>query len=144
MTSTIAAVLASACLAIAAALTSGCSLAHGCTEAGCFDGVSFDGPEFEAARDDELLTVRACVEGKCAEQRTDFSGLGVGVDVPDDRDDVSVTFTVLDDDGRVLLDAAGTGRVDVNRPNGDDCPPECRFVRVRLAGGRLVPVEPDP
>jgi hypothetical protein len=132
-------VLLCACLVVVVMSTGGCSLARGCTEAGCSDGVGLEAPEFEADGD-EWLTLRACVEGKCAEQRTDYSGLGVEVDVPEDRDEVSVTFTVLDDDGRVLLDADGTGHVEVNRPNGDDCPPECRFVRVRLANGRLVPV----
>ena len=140
MTSVIGGLLLCACLAIAAAVLSGCSLAQSCTEAGCGDGVGLEGPTFEAERG-ERLTLRACVEGKCAEERTDYSGLGVGVDVPEDQNEVSVTFTVLDHDGRVLLDAEGIGRVEVNRPNGDGCPPQCRFVRVRLAGGRLVPVE---
>jgi hypothetical protein len=132
--------LLSALLAAAVALASGCSFAQDCTDAGCSDGVGLDRPTFEAERN-EWLTLRACVEGECGEQRADFSALGVEVDVPEDRDEVTVTFTVLDEDGRVLLDAEGTGRVQVSRPNGDDCPPECRFVRVRLAGGRLVPVD---
>lgn len=140
MKSVAATVVLCACVAIAVGSASGCSLAQGCTEAGCSDGVGLDGPALEAGRN-EWLTLRACVDGECAEERADSSAFGVGVDVPEDRDDVAVTLTVLDDDGRVLLDAEGTGRVEVNRPNGDDCPPECRFVRVRLEGERLVPAE---
>jgi hypothetical protein len=124
---------------IAAALTGGCSFSRDCTEAGCDDGVALEAPVFEAGRD-EWLTLRACVEDKCAEKKAEFSRFGVEVDVPEDRDEVSVRFTVRDDRGRVLLDAEGTGRVEINRPNGASCPPECRFVRVRLAAGRLAPV----
>jgi hypothetical protein len=133
-------VLLGVCVAVSVALTSGCSSGQDCTAIGCSDGVALDGTEFRAERD-EWLTLRACVEGSCVEERAELSSLGVRLDVPDNRDEVSVTFTVRDADGRVLLDAEGTGRVRVNRPNGDDCPPECRFVRVRLADGRLVPVE---
>jgi hypothetical protein len=126
---------------LAAATISGCSEEGiDCTAADCSDGVTLDGPTFRAEFD-RPLTVRACVEGRCGESKADASTVPVGVPIPTDRERVVVSITVTDADGRVLLESTGVGRVEIVRPNGADCPPECRFVRVTSRTGRLVPSE---
>jgi hypothetical protein len=116
----------------------GCSLVEGCDAAGCSSGVSIDAPGI-TVDPDEFVTIRACVEGTCGVQRSNVAGGLVEVGVPDNTDEVSVTVTIEDHRGRVVAREQGTARVELVWPNGDDCPPECRVVRVRLQAGRLLP-----
>jgi hypothetical protein len=126
------------CVAVAAALSSGCG---SCEQEGCTDGIHVNGSSRLNAERGDLLTVRACVAGDCAEERYDSIGGGMhlSVPVPADRDEAAVRVSVTDRDGRVPMDAQGTARIGVHRPNGEGCSPECRVVRVRIAGDRLVP-----
>lgn len=94
--------------------------------------------------DSRALTVRACINDQCAEQHYglgrsgEFTDGGVAMAVPD-TDEVAVRVKLIDGAGRILADTRGTGIVEHVHPNGDDCPPECRTVRVRIDGSRLVP-----
>ena len=72
------------CVCGAVGVISGCSQATTeCTAAGCVDGVSLDGPSFRGEID-RPVTVRACVEGRCSEERTDSSQVAVAVPIPKD------------------------------------------------------------
>jgi hypothetical protein len=127
--------LSSVVLAVVfAAVASACA---GCEEAGCDEGVTVDAPEVRVRPGGPLVTVTVCVEGQCADQRTDFLG-GVPVKVPvPDVDEVDVSVTVQRPDGRVVEVASGTGRVEIVHPNGERCDPHCRKVTLRLRDGRL-------
>ena len=128
--------LSSVVLAVViAAVTSACG---GCTDAGCDEGVTVDAPEVRGDRPGgPLFTVIVCVDGRCADQRTDdLGGVPVNVAVPD-RDEVDVSVTVQRPDGRVVEVASGTGRVKIVHPNGERCDPHCRRVTVRVRDGRL-------
>jgi hypothetical protein len=126
------------CVAACGSWIGGCSLVEGCDTEDCSPGVFLDGPGI-TVDPDELLTIRACVEGTCGVRRSNFAGGQVEVRVPDNTDEVSVTVTIGDHTGRVVARGQGTARVELLWPNGDDCPPECRVVRVRLEAGRLLP-----
>ena len=129
------------CIA-AAALTSwvaACATTSGCDAADCSSGVFLDAPQLEVDHD-ELITIRACVSGTCGVQRRNSAGGQIEVRVPENADEVPVTVTMEDRSGRELARGAGTARVQLERPNGDDCPPTCRVVHVRLTGGRLEDV----
>lgn len=127
--------------AIVAVSATGCSLAQSCEEQGCRPGVSVTAPLLRV--DSRMLTVRACIDGVCSEEQHEpgrhgeFAGGTVSVPVPD-TDEVAVHVTLIDADGRVVANAVGTGVVVHERPNGDDGPPECRIVSVRIDGSRLT------
>jgi hypothetical protein len=128
--------------AVFAASVAGCSLVQSCEDQGCGPSVSITTPLLRV--DSRALTVRACINDLCAEERYglgrsgEFADGTVAMAVPD-TDEVAVRVTLIDAAGRVLADARGTGIVEHERPNGDDCPPECRILRVRIDGSRLVP-----
>ena len=117
-----------------AAVSSACG---GCTDAGCSEGVTVDAPDLRARPGGPLFTVTVCVEGRCADQRTDYlRTLSVQVPVPD-ADEVDVSVAVRRPDGRVVAEASGTGRVEIVHPNGERCDPHCREVTLSLRDGRL-------
>jgi hypothetical protein len=106
-----------------------------CTQIGCAGGVQVDVVD-ERARARGVLVVRVCVDGECARQElpadpAERRGLHFELEVPD-ADTAEVTVRVRRAGGRILGRGETSAPVERSRPNGPDCPPECRHVRVRL------------
>ncbi len=93
------------------------------------------------APDGETLAVRVCADGRCQDgqmQPTSGSELQADVAVPLEGGAVELELTVRDERGTLVARGRGAAIVHVTYPNGRDCPPVCRRVRVRLADGQLV------
>lgn len=91
--------------------------------------------------DGETFTVRVCADGHCQDGQLQAAlnpDLQADVPVPLERDSVELNVTVRDERGKLVARGQGTATVQVTYPNGPDCPPACRRVQVRLAGGQLV------
>jgi hypothetical protein len=91
--------------------------------------------------DGETLTVRVCADGHCQDGNLQAAlnpDLQANVPVPLERDSVELQVTVRDKRGTLVARGRGKATVQVTYPNGPDCPPACRRVQVRLAGGQLV------
>jgi hypothetical protein len=126
---------------LAALALAGCgdggSQDRACTEIGCApDGVLV---EFHGVPDGKAEVV-VCVENrKCVRQERRGEPLQALTDVlPPGTDRVRVAVIVRKD-GRAIARVARRFPVRVSHPNGPDCPPTCRNVRLRfdVPAGRL-------
>jgi len=101
-----------------------------CTEIGCApEGVELDFQRIPSGNVEVVL----CVEDrKCVHEEGHGAPLQlVGDFLPKGIDRVRVAVTVRKD-GRELVRLTRRFPVRISRPNGPDCPPPCRYVRLRL------------
>lgn len=91
--------------------------------------------------DGETLAVRVCADERCRDSKVQpafNSDLQADVPVPLESGLVELEVTVRDERGTLVARGRGAATVHVTYPNGPDCPPVCRRVRVRLTDGQLV------
>jgi len=130
-------------LVLAAALGLGAcggGVPRGCTLKDCGSGATVLLPRLDAP-DGATLAVRVCADGRCQDgqmQPVSNSDLQAEVAVPLEDGSVELEITVRDERGTLVARGRGAATVQVTYPNGPDCLPVCRRVRVRLADGQLV------
>ena len=109
-------------------LLSGCGtlVERSCTLIGCSDGVFIS----VAGTVQASWTVRVSAPG-IETFETACTAFGCGATIEDAFPE-TVTVTILDAEGEVVVEANGTPSYRTVRPNGPDCEPECRqaFVEV--------------
>jgi hypothetical protein len=113
---------------------------RGCTLTDCVGGATVLLPGLNVP-DGEALAVRVCADGRCQDgqaQPASNSDLQADVAVPLEGGLVELVITVRDERGTLVARGRGAATVHVSYPNGPDCPPVCRSVRVRVTDGQLV------
>jgi hypothetical protein len=114
---------------------------QGCTLIGCGPQVQVHVPDLGVNRR-ELITVRACVAGRCGRTRQPAAEAIAGsapvhVRLPADRARVRVTVSVTRSNGQLLAQGETVAPVTSSFPNGKRCGPECRSLELRLGEDRM-------
>jgi hypothetical protein len=101
-----------------------------CTEIGCApEGVDLD---FQRTPTGNVEVVLCVEDRKCVRDESRGAPLqNIGDFLPKRIDRVRVAVIVRKD-GREIARVARRFPVRISRPNGPDCPPPCRYVRLRL------------
>lgn len=123
-----------------------------CTLAGCSDGVWLNLGPREAYGSLEQLSLRVCFGDDCSENQisvgacvtpvTDASGqescvpgvttAGARPTTPFGPDPQTISVTVTDDSGKTWISTTQQVSTTPFHPNGPDCSPTCRVVRLTL------------
>lgn len=130
--------LLGALLLAAAGATHGWAEGRTCTQIGCDSGVLITLGRLPAA----ARQVDVCVDARCRRMtlREERAAVFVRVRTATHRP-VDVRLRILSRSGRRLVGArASTVWLRRLQPNGSTCPPVCFFRRLRLIGGKLVPL----
>lgn len=109
-----------------------------CTAIGCVSGVRVAGIPAIDVPEGKTLSIEACAADKCNTTRVGNPVDEFFVDLDLSDEVVLVTVTVRDTAGKVVATGRVGADVDVSRPNGPGCPPECRFAAVAFEAGTLV------
>jgi len=111
-----------------------------CTEIGCQSGLFFNLGRIRQAVP-EAKRLEACVNGKCKSMRIESSGYQSFSLITGKLDSTAKVRLVLrDGDGQTIRRQRFGAPVSRLQPNGENCPPVCWFiqVKVRKSDGRLV------